>query len=148
MYAHKKKGGMFSTLVTILFLYVTLCSSSTPVPLPCPTPEDRAVAWYSGRLCASSYSCCYTEPLGNTTASCCYSYGSDGPYKCCGRDPELGFIIGMSVVGGLCLILIIVLVSVKGFQICYKSRPTLVRYHDKIISVTEGDDEDILLDNQ
>lgn len=140
---------MFSTFVTILFLYVTLCSSSGPVPMPCPTPQDRAIAWYSGSQCVASYSCCFTEPLGNTTASCCYSYGSDGPYKCCGRDPEIGFIIGMSVSGGLCLIIIIVLVSVQSCRHYYKSRPILVRQqHDKIISVAEDDDKDIPLDNQ
>lgn len=76
-------------LLVILFFTVIICSSA---PLPCPSPEDRINAWYSGSYCYESYSCCFTEGIidsnGNSTAmSCCYAYGTDGPYKCCGLNP-------------------------------------------------------------
>lgn len=60
----------------------------TSPPLPCPTPEDRENATYTGGVCYGRYSCCFDELVNNSTMSCCYAYGSDGPYKCCGRNPD------------------------------------------------------------
>lgn len=66
----------------------------TSPPLPCPTPEDRDNAYYTNGTCSGRYSCCFNEPVidpisGNSSnMSCCYAYGADGPYKCCGRTND------------------------------------------------------------
>lgn len=130
----------------IMFFMGNLIASymtMTP-PYQCPTPEDRARAWDSGQTCGPSYSCCFTETRGNSTASCCYAYGSDGPYKCCGRTlSDRDFIIIMSVVfggAGLVFIIIVLVVYIRS------------RYHrasepkKKVIVIDNNDDNDISLD--
>ncbi len=84
--------------VLFYFLFFLVLSggygSSPPPPLPCPSPEDRNNAWYTGGTCSGSYTCCFGEPVldpisGNfSDMSCCYAYGTGGPYKCCGRSDD------------------------------------------------------------
>lgn len=80
-------------LLGLLFIIVVSGGYVTS-PLPCPTPEDITNASYTGGTCSERYSCCYAESVMNPTNGnfsimpCCYAYGSDGPYKCCGRSPD------------------------------------------------------------
>jgi len=82
-------------LFFVLFIAITSAGYSPPYPsLPCPSTEDRKIAWYTGGTCSQRYSCCFDEEIdlnGNfTVMSCCYAYGNNGPYKCCGRDYDKG----------------------------------------------------------
>lgn len=56
--------------------------------MQCPAPEDRLNAWMTG-ICDHNYACCFYEV--NTT--CCYTYGSTGPIKCCGLPSDHVFKI-------------------------------------------------------
>lgn len=90
------------SLLLLVFLSNYQCYSPPPAPLQCPVPADRAIAWYNGKLCYERYACCFTENRGgNITASCCYAYGSDGPYKCCGIGHDYTLIIVLSSVFGV-----------------------------------------------
>jgi hypothetical protein len=79
-------------LLFLLFFTITFAGYSPSIHLlPCPSIDDRKIAWYTGSYCYQAYSCCFDEQVedsdGNFTAmSCCYTYGNNGPYKCCGRD--------------------------------------------------------------
>lgn len=83
-------------LVFLLFITIIFAGYSPAIqPLPCPSTEDRKIAWYTGTYCYQAYSCCFDEQVegsdGNyTVMSCCYAYGNNGPYKCCGRDNNKG----------------------------------------------------------
>lgn len=87
--------------VIILILVLSVYDASPPPPLQCPVPEDRAKAWYNGDKCSIGYSCCFNELIDNRTLSCCYAYGSDGPYKCCERASQTWFIILLSLLASL-----------------------------------------------
>ena len=75
-------------LLTFTLIFA-ICVQGNEEDFQCPTPEDRKHAWYSGRVCKhpNNYQCCFNELINNHTMSCCYAYGTDGPIKCCGRDP-------------------------------------------------------------
>ena len=88
---------MFPALLCLCFTFVIsgyVPPSPTAPPLPCPTPEDRNIAYYTNGTCSERYFCCFNEEVidlitGNfSNMSCCYAYGADGPYKCCGRSPD------------------------------------------------------------
>lgn len=81
-------------LLLILFI-ISLCEAD---PLPCPVPQDRENATYNGGLCFRSYSCCFRELIveKNKTSLCCYAYGEEGAYKCCGRiTNDSGLILAL-----------------------------------------------------
>lgn len=122
---------------------LTFCETLTP-PAQCPTPEDRAKAWDSGWTCGPYYSCCFTETRGNSTASCCYAYGNDGPYKCCGRThSDRDFTIAISVVfggAGLAFIVIVLVVYIRS-RYLRVSEPK-----KKVIVIDKKDDTNIPLD--
>ena len=75
-------------LYFVLLMYnipVIESTISPPAPFQCPVPEDRAKAYYNGETCDQyRYSCCFSEVLNGNATTCCYAYGQNGPYKCCG----------------------------------------------------------------
>jgi hypothetical protein len=81
----------------------------------CPSPSERAGAWNIGETCDNMLrSCCFDEEINNshgnlTNVSCCYTYGTAGPIKCCGWTYfplwALGIIIPMAVWIGIVLLL-------------------------------------------
>lgn len=78
-------------LLIIFFVYTYARQHSHQ--LQCPTQEDRAIATYSGYGCYRDYGCCFQESIDNIGVSCCYAYGSNGPYKCCSNGAILTDII-------------------------------------------------------
>ena len=70
----------------ILLLFINLILADYIPPLPCPVPEDRANAKLVKDSCYKFYTCCFNEIINDIETSCCYAYGNDGPYKCCGRS--------------------------------------------------------------
>lgn len=98
-----------TTLVVALIL--TSFAAGSGCPRQCPVPEDRAIACDSNLPCYGSYTCCFPEQRENTTVSCCYGYGPEGTYKCCGRatDPmEIIFIPALVSILSMLLIFIII----------------------------------------
>jgi hypothetical protein len=87
-----------------LLLLITVVNSQRDA---CPSPKERAGAWNIGQTCDNMRrSCCFDEVIadsnGNlTNVSCCYTYGTAGPIKCCGWTYfplwVLGIIIPMAV---------------------------------------------------
>jgi hypothetical protein len=102
-----------------LFVIAVVCA--TPSPPQCPTPEDRAHARYNGQTCSLPYGCCFSEQMGNETVSCCYAYGSDGPYKCCG-SPSTGEIILAVAIGFIFMSIIIGMVFMFWYMLCHARR--------------------------
>ena len=96
----------------ILLLFINLILADYIPPLPCPVPEDRANAWLIKSQCWERYSCCFKEVINNISTSCCYAYGNDGPYKCCGTgEPEEGFswLYFLWIIPGILLVLALAL---------------------------------------
>lgn len=113
---------MSPVLFCLLFIIVLFSGYSPPPPppLPCPISEDRENAWYTGGTCSARYSCCFDESVmdslsGNSSImSCCYAYGTTGPYKCCGRSDDESSLL-------LLLLLLIPVVPTIIFGIIYCS---------------------------
>ena len=91
------------SLIVILLHLACISANSPPAPHQCPVPEDRARAYYNGQVCyTAQYSCCFTEKFENGTAPCCYAYGSNGPYKCCGAVSD--GVIAAYIIGGFAIL--------------------------------------------
>jgi hypothetical protein len=133
-------------MIGVLLSFI-LChaASSIMAPYQCPTPEDRAVAWYIDGGCRGEYSCCYTEMHLNVTASCCYTYGTNGPVKCCGRDNALpvALIVILSTAGGLLFAAGLGTIAACHYASLNRQRPVAAEEQVKEI---EDEDEDISLD--
>lgn len=95
----------------LLLLFVSFVLSDYVPPLPCPVPEDRANAWLIKTQCWETYTCCFKELINNISTSCCYAYGNDGPYKCCGTgEPKnRSWIFLILIIPGVLLLVALIM---------------------------------------
>ena len=92
------------SLILFSLLFVIVISGYVPPrhaspTIPCPIFSNRSDALYTGQVCSERYSCCFSESImdpisGNfSTMSCCYAYGTNGTYKCCGRNSDYSVLL-------------------------------------------------------
>lgn len=89
----------------LIFLLIASVSSRYRAPTlqkdACPSPEERTSAWNIGQTCDTiRRSCCFDELINDSNGtlknvSCCYTYGTAGPIKCCGWTYWYWYYLGI-----------------------------------------------------